>query len=212
MAFIVFEGIDACGKSTQIQRLADLLNTRNIDFVLTREPGGTPLAEEIRHLLLRTDGEAPVPRCELLLYQAGRAQHVDTVIGPALKGKNWVISDRYFSSTLAFQAHGRNLKAKDIVWLNKYASAGLYPDLTILLDISVEESQKRLIERASKSGVAKDRFEKEETAFFKRVRASYLQQAKKDKKRWLVLDGKKSIEALAQEIVKILVKKKWLKN
>ncbi len=205
MPFIVFEGIDGCGKSTQIKRLSAHLNARNIPHILTREPGGTPLAEEIRRLLIQTEGEAPVPKAELFLYEAGRAQHVETVIKPALREKKWVISDRFATSTVAFQAAGRKLKPKDITKLNDYATSGLKADMTILLDISTEVSQARMQRRVL------DRFEKEKSDFHKRVRKSYLQQCKMNSKRWLVIDGTKSVEDISAAILVALRKKKWLK-
>lgn len=211
MPFIVFEGIDGCGKSTQIKLLSEELKSRGIPFILTREPGGTPLAEEIRHLLLKTQGEAPVPKAELFLYEAGRAQHVETVINPALKAEKWVISDRFDSSTIAFQAAGRKLKPKDILDLNKYATSRLTPNLTILLDITTKESNQRMGRRVNATGIARDRFEVEKRDFYERVRKSYLQQAKKNSKRWLVIDGTKDIEKVSALILETFKRKKWLK-
>lgn len=211
MPFVVFEGIDGCGKSTQIKLLSKELELRRISYVLTREPGGTPLAEEIRHLLLKTHGEAPVPKAELFLYEAGRAQHVETVIKPALADKTWVISDRFDSSTVAFQAAGRKLKPKDILNLNKYATSNLVPDLTILLDITTTESSARMGMRVDSTGVARDRFEQEKRDFYERVRKSYLQQAKKNSKRWLVIDGTLSVEKIGSLILSTFQRKKWLK-
>jgi dTMP kinase len=210
MRFIVFEGIDGCGKSTQIKLLTEHLEKKSVAHILTREPGGTPLAEEIRGLLLKTDGEAPVPKAELLLYEAGRAQHCEKVIVPNLKKKKWVISDRFAASTVAFQAAGRKLKPKDITTLNAYATSRLQPDLTILLDISVEESNRRMGRRADSTGVARDRFEQEKKDFYSRVRKSYLQQAKSNSKRWLVIDGTRSVDQISAEILEIFLRKKWL--
>lgn len=204
MPFIVFEGIDGCGKSTQIKRLSAYLRNNGIDHVLTREPGGTPLAEEIRQLLLKTGGEAPVPKTELFLYEACRAQHVEKVIQPALQTKKWVISDRFAASTVAFQAAGRKLRPKDITHLNQYATSRLQPDLTILLDITTEESQIRMGKRVL------DRFEQEKKDFHERVRKSYLQQAKINSKRWLVLDGTQTVKEIGAKIVTVLQRKKWI--
>ena len=138
MAFIVFEGIDGSGKSTLIGSLVERLKEKELRYKLTREPGGTPLAEEIREMLLRTEGESPIPRSELLLYQAARAQHVEAVIRPSLGRKEWVLCDRYTSSTLAFQAGGREINEEQIVWLNDYATDKCYPDLWVLLDLPVD--------------------------------------------------------------------------
>lgn len=208
MAFIVFEGIDGCGKSTQIKLLADFLKSKNIGLVLTREPGGTPLAEEIRRLLLKTDGETPHPRTELLLYEAGRAQHVDEVISPALANHKWVISDRFYASTTAFQSAGRNLKINDINWLNQYATGGIRPELTILIDISVAESQLRLQQRNLATG--HDRFELEKQEFHDKVRLSYLAQAEEDSRAWIVIDGAQSVQQIHQQIINELLNKKWI--
>ncbi len=210
MAFIVFEGIDACGKSTQIKKLASALAQKNISHVLTREPGGTPLAEEIRKILLKTEGETPRPRTELLLYEAGRAQHVEEVIRPALNNQKWVISDRFAASTLAFQAAGRNLEPSEIGWLNNYATGGLWPDLTILIDIPVTESRRRLSQRNALTG--DDRFELEKSDFHEKVRQSYLSQVKAQPTGWHVVDGLKSVDEIHREILNKLVEKKWIKN
>ncbi|MDZ4660525.1 MAG: dTMP kinase [Pseudomonadota bacterium] len=208
MAFIVFEGIDGCGKSTQIKLLADFLKSKNIGFILTREPGGTPLGEEVRKLLLRTNGEdVPHPRAELLLYEAIRAQHVEVVIKPAMNQKKWVISDRFSASTTAFQSAGRNLKLNDIKWLNAYATDGIKPELTILIDISVSECQKRLSQRNLSTG--HDRFEQEEQEFHEKVRLSYLAQAEEDSKGWIVIDGTTSVSQIHQQIIDDLIHRNW---
>lgn len=212
MPFIVFEGIDACGKSTQIKRLASFLSKRSIAHVLTREPGGTKLGHDIRALLLRTQGESPVPRAELLLYEADRAQHVEKVILPALRQKRWVISDRFAASTLAFQAHGRSLKPKDIEKLSAYATNNLEPDLTVLLDISVLESQRRMGKRVLHTGIKKDRFELEKLEFHKRVRKSYLKQAKSRAKKWLVVDGTLPEDTITETIKQELCLRKWIRK
>lgn len=210
MPFIVFEGIDGCGKSTQIKLLAAFLRSKKLDFVLTREPGGTPLGEDIRQLLLKTDGDAPLPRTELLLYEAIRAQHVERVIKPSLKDKKWVISDRFYASTTAFQSAGRNLNPKDIQWLNEYATGGLKPDLTILIDITVQESQKRLEQRNHATG--HDRFERENPNFHDKVRQSYLSQAEEDTNGWLVVDGSQTASQIHDILINEFHNRKWTTN
>ena len=209
MAFIVFEGIDGCGKSTQIKLLADYLKSKNLSFVLTREPGGTPLGEEVRRLLLKTDGEVPHPRTELLLYEAIRVQHVEEVIKPALTQKKWVISDRFYASTTAFQSAGRDLKLNDIKWLNDYAAGGTKPELTILIDVSVKESQKRLSQRNLSTG--HDRFELEKQEFHDKVRLSYLAQAEEDSSSWIVVDGALPLQQIHQLIINELLHRKWIR-
>src|SRR3954464_7993655 len=121
MAFLVFEGLDGSGKSTLIERLAEELKRRGLDLILTREPGGTPLAEDIRKILLRTDAEVPHARTELLLYEASRAQHVERVIKPALRDGRWVLCDRFTASSVSFQSFARKLPRTEIDWLNNYA-------------------------------------------------------------------------------------------
>lgn len=210
MAFIVFEGLDGAGKSSLIKLLANDLNNSSTPHIITREPGGTPLGEELRTILLRTDGDAPVARAELLLYQAIRAQHVESKIRPALKAGSWVICDRYTASSIAFQAGGRGISEDDIKNLNEFSTAKLSPQLFVLLDLPVEESLQRIQKRVD-GGQNKDRFEQEEKDFHQRIRTSYLQQAKNDNKTWLVLDATKSSEDMYKELKAKLVENQWLK-
>ena len=167
--FIVLEGIDGCGKTTQIQHLVEWLPNSGLmpkgaAVVCTREPGGTPLGRSIRELLLHTsDQEAPAPTAELLLYAADRAQHVETLIRPALERGDWVISDRFSGSTLAYQGDGRGLDASTIRDLERIATAGVTPDLTLWLDLPIAESLRR---RQTQTA---DRIEAEGTAFLARV-------------------------------------------
>lgn len=196
MAFIVFEGLDGAGKSTLIEALKEKLDQKTLEYISTREPGGTPLAEKLRQLLLHEEDDAPVSRAELLMYEAARAQHVDTVIRPALQNNQWVICDRFTASTYAFQKGGRDLDANQIHWLNNYATNGLKPDLNVLLDLSVETSKQRMEQRVQETGVEKDRFEKEEQDFHNRVRQAYLDLANNEASRWLVLDASKTREEL----------------
>ena len=144
MAFIAFEGLDGTGKSTLIRGLAGQLQSRRLSVVLTREPGGTELGEEIRSLLLRTQGETPSERCEWLLYEALRAQHVDMKIRPALHRGDWVLCDRYSASTLAFQSGGRGLGEEAVRWLSQQVTGDCLPDLWVLLDLSAQEASQRM--------------------------------------------------------------------
>jgi dTMP kinase len=205
MAFVVFEGLDGAGKSTLINKLAERLEGASEEVVLTREPGGTELGEEVRKLLLRVDGESPTALTELLLYEAGRAQHVEKKIQPALDRGAWVICDRFAASSVAFQAGGRALPEELIHKLNEIATSGLTPDVTVLLDLSVEEAKRRM------EGRELDRFEIEKQDFHQRVRDSYLSQAKKDPEKWLILDASKSVEELEKELFAGLRDKKCLK-
>ena len=210
MRFIVFEGLDGSGKSSLMKQLEDELARRGRAFVRTREPGGTPLGDEIRHLILRKDGEAPSPRTELLLYEASRAQHVDKVIRPALEKKTWVLSDRFAASSIAFQAGGRAIGEDKVVILNEFATDGLAPDLTILVDLSVEESRRRRRRRTDQGGEAEDRIEAEADAFHERVRQSFLAQARREPKRWLVLDGADTPETLRTKMLAHVQELGWL--
>lgn len=206
MPFVVFEGLDGSGKSTLIKALADELKRRGKAVVLTREPGGTPLGEEIRKLLLEDGPNAPVPRAELLLYQAGRAQHVDHVIAPALQRGDWVICDRYTASSLAFQCGGRGINESEVESLNQYATNGVKADLTVLLQVSVATSEKR---RSTRPVV--DRFEQEKTEFHQRVYDHYLSQVKKDPKAWLIVDGEgRTPKVLGEELLQQLELRQWL--
>ena len=175
--FIVFEGGEACGKSTQA-----LLLSRAIEGELTREPGGTPFAEEIRALLLSERTERIDPRTELLLMTAARAQHVAERIAPALQAGRHVVCDRFTGSTLAYQGYGRGLPLDDVELASRVATAGVEPDIVILLDLPLELARARMATSA-------DRIESEGEAFHERVRAGFLELAAKDEARWVVIDG-----------------------
>lgn len=209
MAFIVFEGLDGSGKSSLMQALATELESQKIDFIRTREPGGTSLGDEIRHLILRKDGQAPTPRTELLLYEASRSQHVDCVIQPALENKKWVLCDRFTASSVAFQAGGRLIELSQVEWLNRFATNQLEADLTVLLDLSVEESKKRRSGRSEASGQGEDRIESEADQFHEKVRQGFLLQAKNQSEKWLVLDARKAPNELFDELKQFLIKKKF---
>lgn len=210
--FLVFEGLDGSGKSTLIQGLAAALRDRTLSHLLTREPGGTPLAEEIRRMILRTDGESPVAVTELLLYAASRAQHVARVIQPALMRSEWVLCDRFAASTVAFQGFARGLPRAEIDWLNCFAQQGVRPDLYFLLDVSVAATQRRAAERGHESGTGADRMEREPGAFHEAVRQGYLAQAREAPEDWVVLDATKKPEALLQDALGVLREKGWLES
>jgi dTMP kinase len=210
MAFLVFEGLDGSGKSSLIAALETELNQRGLAFVRTREPGGTELSEEIRNLILRTQGQSPTPRTELLLYEASRSQHVDLVIRPAIEAKKWILCDRFTASSVAFQAGGRAIQEKDVVTLNEFATAGLCPNLTVLIDVPVEISMSRIQSRSAKTGAEVDRIELEKIDFHQRVRASFLQQAAADPQKWLVLSGELPPEELKKRLLQHLRELGWL--
>lgn len=207
MAFIVFEGLDGAGKSSLIKGLASELTKRKIHHILTREPGGTGLAEHIRELLLNRNQEVPHPRTEALLYQAGRAQHTELVIRPALTKGDWVICDRFTASSIAFQGFGRSLKRDDIEWLNEFSTHSLKPQLTVLLDLSVEKSLERIENRNKNQNTESDRFEVEKKDFHQKVRQAFLLQAHENPDAWLILNAEKSPENLKHELLEHLQKK-----
>lgn len=171
--FVVLEGIDGCGKSTQLQALAAWLPTSGLmppgaELLVTREPGGTPLGQSLRQLLLHPpDGAAPDSTAELLLYAADRAQHVQQRLEPALAAGHWVLSDRYSGSTAAYQGHGRGLSLELIAQLEQIATGGLQPDLTLWLDLPLAEATRRRGDR--QGGAQPDRIEAAGEAFLQRV-------------------------------------------
>jgi dTMP kinase len=212
MPFIVFEGLDGSGKSSLMSALDAELTQKGLSVLKTREPGGTELGDQIRELILRTSGESPTSRTELLLYEASRAQHVDKIIKPGLDKNKWVLCDRFTASSVAFQAGGREISEDWVDQLNLFATDGLKPDLTVLLNLSVEESRKRRKNRQSAIGVGEDRMESEADSFHLRVQKSFLGQAQSGKDQWLILDASKPIQELLQILLDRLKGLKWLKS
>ena len=190
--FIVFEGGDGSGKSTQARNLSQRLRRRSIPVLLTREPGGTPSGESIRRLLKGQHSLRPMS--ELLLFEAARAQLVESVIRPGLDGGTAVICDRYTASTVAYQGHGRGLDLALIQQLNEMATGGLVPDLTVLLDLSP------LVGLSRRGAAGSDPFESAPQEFQSKVREGYLAQAAEAPERWLVLDGSRPQSELSREI------------
>ena len=193
--FITFEGGDGSGKSTQAGLLAQWLTEQGRTVVRTREPGGSDVGVEIRNLVLHHRGHID-PRAEALLYAADRAQHISTVVRPALERGDVVIQDRYFDSSVAYQGAGRVLDAKEIRDLSLWATESLLPDVTVLLDLDENVARTRL-DAADKPF---DRLENEKAEFHSRVRAGFLALAKAEPKRFLVLDATQPIDELAQAI------------
>jgi dTMP kinase len=210
MYFIAFEGLDGSGKSSILQQLESLLKSLQIDFVVTREPGGTPLGDKIRDLILEKSLHPPTSRTELLLYEASRAQHVDQLIRPALENKKWVLTDRFSASSLAFQGTARGIGWDQVESLNYFATDGLSPDLNVLLDLSVDESEKRRHQRELATGIKADRIESEDRSFHERVRQGFLKAAQLNSEKWLVLDASKSPQVLFQELHKKLMSLGWI--
>ncbi|TQS43871.1 dTMP kinase [Cryptosporangium phraense] len=193
--FLVFEGGEGAGKSTQASALAEWLAGRGFEVVRTREPGATPLGRQIRSLILDHSDDAPSARSEALLYAADRAHHVATVIRPALERGAIVVCDRYVDSSLAYQGAGRELAVEDVEWLSRWATASLVPDLVILLDVDPGVGLSRVERRG-----AADRLEAESVSFHERVRRGFLDRAAADPRRYLVLDAGASAGMLADRI------------
>ena len=187
--FITFEGGEGCGKSTQVKRLKEALEREGIEVVLTREPGGTWLSEEIRHLIKDQTTDAPCDRSELLLFLAARAQLVKNVIRPALEAGKWVVSDRFSDSTLAYQGYGRGLPLEILRETNDFACEGLRPDLTLLLDVTPETARARMREREATTNTAADRIEMAGEDFHARLRAGFAELAKFEPERIVTIDA-----------------------
>ena len=197
--FITVEGGEGVGKTTNMAFVETLLSDHGIDFISTREPGGTPLAEKIRALLLGLDTEELDPTAELLLVFAARAQHLTQLVKPSLNAGRWVICDRFTDATYAYQGGGRGLDTKLIAQLELAVQQELQPDLTLLLDIDPELGMQRARSRA-----ALDRFELEELPFFHRVRTSYLERAQLQPQRYAIIDASAALENVQQNIATAL--------
>lgn len=192
--FITFEGIEGCGKTTQVQLLSQLLEEQDRPALVTREPGGCAIADKIRAILLDADNRELVPLAELFLYAAARAQHVAEVIKPSLTAGKIVICDRFTDATLAYQGYGRSLDRTMIRMLNRHATGEIVPDLTILLDCPEEVGLKRALARIqATAGAREERFEQESLLFHRAVREGYLDLAAQEPDRFVVLDGRLGI-------------------
>lgn len=195
--FITIEGTEGAGKSTALQFIKDYLSEANKTVVMTREPGGTEIAEEIRRVLLYpASTEKMSPETELLLMFASRAQHIEHCILPALQKGQWVVSDRYVDASYAYQGGGRQMDSHQIKVLDKAIVGEHYPDLTLLLDIPAELG----FLRTEKRGAQKDRIEKERMDFFVRVRNAYLDRAKEDPKRIVIIDASLDLPLVQQQM------------
>lgn len=195
---ISFEGTEGCGKSTLIRHLIEKLNSAKIPAISTREPGGSPVAEKIREIILHHEMDALT---ELFLYESARAEHFEKIIAPALKAKKMVLCDRFIDSTIAYQGFARGLKLPMIETLNKLATEGHSPDLTFFLDLPVEEGLARATDP--------NKFEKAGVEFQKKVRKGFLYSIRKNKKRWQVISVKnRTPENIADEVFSIILKKR----
>jgi dTMP kinase len=194
--FITFEGIDGAGKSTQIEVVAHTLRSRGVDFVITREPGGTPLGESLRSVILH---EAMGVTAETLLLFAARAEHLERVIRPALAAGSWVLCDRFTDATYAYQAGGRGMPAARIAELERWVHGDLQPDLTLLLDVPPEIAAERLA-RARHA----DRFEAEQVEFFAAVRRAYLARAAEQPQRFIVIDATQPADVIGARLIELM--------
>lgn len=196
--FITFEGPDGCGKTTQMNLLAEYLKNSGKEVLLTREPGGKGLGEKVREILLNYEG--PISdRCESFLFLADRAQNIDIIVNPAVEEGKIVLCDRHIDSTVAYQGYGRGLNIQRINMLNDIATNGKKPDLTFVFDIDVETSMKRV-------GKDKDRLESAGIEFHNRVRNGYLELAKQEPQRIKVLDASKTIDEIHNNVINIIEK------
>ena len=201
--FITFEGPEGAGKSTQAGLLADRLRAGGCEILLTREPGGTELGDRVRELVLPASGLAISPRAETLLYCAARAQLVEDVLGPGLAEGRVIILDRYADSTLAYQAYGRQLDPAGVRAVLDFATGGLRPDLTLLLDLPVADGLRRKRAQTAATEASWNRFEAEELAFHERVRGAYLELAATNPTHWRVVDARRPTASVAEEVWRI---------
>jgi dTMP kinase len=206
--FITLEGIEGVGKTTQVARLSALLTARGVAHVVTREPGGTPLAEKIRELVLSAREEALPPVAELLLMFAARSVHLGNHIEPNLHAGRWVVCDRFTDATYAYQGSGRGMNPDDIAALEALVQGPRRPDLTLLLDVPVavglERSRKRDV------GKPKDRFERERAEFFERVRDGYLARARAEPGRMAIIDAASTVDEVTASIASVLEDRSWI--
>lgn len=206
--FITFEGIEGCGKTTQIRLLEDFLKLRGNDTVLTREPGGTNIGDQIRKILLSVENRSMFPVTELFLYAAARSQHIEEVINPALRDGKIVLCDRFADATTAYQGAARKIERDFLAQVHKIATGGLKPDITILLDLDAQTGLKRAWERNEREKITgkEDRFEQEAVDFHERVRAGYLEIAREEPYRMKVINALEPVESVHQRIVQEVMK------
>lgn len=201
--FITFEGVDGAGKSTHLEWFADALRKRGLDVVVTREPGGTPLGEQLREILLH---QAMSIGTEAMLMFAARLEHIEQVIKPALHADKWVISDRFSDASFAYQGGGRGMDWGKLRQLEQWVHPDLQPDLTLYFDVPVEVARQRLrmSDRAGANDVSLDRFEQEQADFFERVRAGYLKRIQENPQRYAVIDAAQTLESVKLKLEVII--------
>jgi dTMP kinase len=206
--FVTFEGIEGVGKSTQLSRVSAALEAYGIEHVVTREPGGTPMAERIRSVVLTQQAEALPPAAELLLMFAARAVHLGNLIEPSIAAGRWVLCDRFTDATFAYQGGGRGVDANAIRQLESLVQGNRRPDLTFLLDAPVELALERA--RRRNGSARADRFESERLEFFVRVRGAYLERAAAEPQRIAVLDAAQDADAVCARILQMLQERAWI--
>jgi len=199
--FITFEGIEGSGKTTQIQMLSNWLEERGVEHLLTREPGGTPIGDKIRRIVLDPAHGGITASCELLLYTAARAQHIEQVIRPALEDGRLVLCDRFKDATIAYQGFGRGLPLDLVLGLHEFDVLSLKPDLTLLFDIDARLALGRARQRDTAKASDQNRFELEGVDFHQRVRTGYLEIAGSEPDRFLVIDARGSVAEVHQRVV-----------
>lgn len=201
--FITFEGIEGCGKTTQVKRLVKKLKRHHIPLVSTAEPGGTRIGKSIRRILLNSRNKHLAPLAELILYEADRAQHIEEIIKPALREGKWVICDRFSDSTVVYQGWARRQDMGLIKILNERVTQGIEPDLTFLLDCPVELGLGRALKRdLAGTNKGQSRFENEKIAFHREVRRGYLKLARENPKRFVTIDASGDRDKIEEEIFK----------
>jgi len=197
--FITFEGMDGAGKSTHLAWFADALRQRGLDVVVTREPGGTPLGEQLREILLHQPMSIGT---EAMLMFAARLEHVEQVIKPALRAGKWVVSDRFSDASFAYQGGGRGMDWEKLLQLEQWVHPDLQPDLTLFFDVPVEVARQRLRmpDRSGTTNVSLDRFEQEQSDFFERVRAGYHKRIQENPQRYVVIDAAQTLDIVKHKL------------
>jgi len=195
--FITFEGVDGAGKSTHLAWFADALRRRGLNVVVTREPGGTPLGEQLREILLNQPMSIGT---EAMLMFAARLEHIEQVIKPALRAGKWVVSDRFSDASFAYQGGGRGMDWEKLRQLEQWVHPDLQPDLTLFFDVPVEVAKLRLA-----NNVTLDRFEQEQSDFFERVRAGYHKRIRQNPQRYVVIDAAQTLESVKRKLEEIIL-------
>ena len=208
--WIVFEGAEGVGKSSTMRGLLECLVQKKLDVIATREPGGTPFAESLRHLLLHTESETIFPLTELLLMFAGRVQHLEHKIFPALEKGQWVLCDRFIDASFAYQGAGRGIDDQTIETLGAWVVGHRQPDCIFLLDCPSSVGLERVKARSVKSEAVFDRFEQEEISFFERIRQKYLERAKRNPERYEVISTEQPPEQVLGSVISALEKRGWV--